>query len=69
MAVNRQGAKVKSRDERFVDSTVRRESNIEYVPFERKVMDYKTEQRVERVPRTRTVTDYREEKREELIPR
>ncbi len=42
---------------------IKGESRIEYVPFEKKVIEYKDEVRVERVPKTRKVVEYREEKR------
>ncbi len=35
---------------------IKGESRIEYVPFEKKIVEYKDEVRVERVPRTRKVT-------------
>ena len=38
---------------------IKGESRIEYVPFEKKVVEYKDEARVERVPKKRTVTEYR----------
>lgn len=41
---------------------IKGESRIEYVPFEKKIVEYKDQSRVERVPKTRTVTEYREEK-------
>ena len=48
---------------------IKGESRIEYVPFEKKVIEYKDEARVERVPKTRKVTEYREEVRIEEVPR
>ena len=48
---------------------IKGESRIEYVPFEKKIIEYRDEVRVERVPKTRKVTEYREEKRIETIPR
>ena len=48
---------------------IKGESRIEYVPFEKKVVEYKDEARVERVPKKRTVTEYREEKVVEEVPR
>jgi hypothetical protein len=48
---------------------IKGESRIEYVPFEKKVIEYKDEVRVERIPKTRKVTEYREEKRIETVPR
>ena len=48
---------------------IKGESRIEYVPFEKKIIEYKDEARVERVPKKRTVTEYREEKRIEEVPR
>ncbi len=48
---------------------IKGESRIEYVPFEKKVIEYKDEVRVERVPKTRKVVEYREEKRIETVPR
>ena len=48
---------------------IKGESRIEYVPFEKKIIEYKDEVRVERVPKTRKVTEYREEKRIETVPR
>ena len=48
---------------------IKGESRIEYVPFEKKIVEYKDEARVERVPKKRTVTEYREEKVVEEVPR
>lgn len=39
---------------------IKGESRIEYVPFEKKIVEYREEARVERVPRTRKITQYRE---------
>ncbi len=39
---------------------IKGESRIEYVPFEKKIIEYRDEVRVERVPKTRKVTEYRE---------
>jgi hypothetical protein len=39
---------------------IKGESRIEYVPFEKKIIEYKENARVERVPKTRKVTEYRE---------
>lgn len=46
-----------------------KESKIEYVPFERKVIDYEERQRVETVPKKRIITEYEERIKEELVPR
>jgi hypothetical protein len=35
---------------------IKGESRIEYVPFEKKIIEYKDNARVERVPKTRKVT-------------
>jgi hypothetical protein len=48
---------------------IKGESRIEYVPFEKKVVDYRDEVIIEQRPITRTVTEYREEKRIENVPR
>ena len=48
---------------------IKGESRIEYVPFEKKVMDYRDEVVVDRVPVTRTVTEYREERHIDKVPR
>lgn len=39
---------------------IKGESRIEYVPFEKKIVEYREEARVERVPKTRKITQYRE---------
>jgi hypothetical protein len=38
---------------------IKGESRIEYVPFEKKIIEYRDESRVERVPRTRKVVEYK----------
>lgn len=38
--------------------TVKGQSRINYVPYEKKVVEYENRQRVERVPRTRKVIEY-----------
>jgi hypothetical protein len=48
---------------------IKGESRIEYVPFEKKIVEYREQSRVERVPRTRKVTQFREETRVEEVPR
>lgn len=42
---------------------IKGESRIEYVPFEKKIIEYRDEAKVERKPKTRKVTEYREEVR------
>ena len=42
---------------------IKGESRIEYVPFEKKIIEYKDEARVERVAKPRKIVEYREEKR------
>ena len=46
-----------------------RQSNIEYVPFEKKVIDYVDEAHYSLVPRKRIMTDYKDEVRVDIVPR
>ncbi|MFM7855049.1 MAG: epiplasmin family protein [Flammeovirgaceae bacterium] len=41
---------------------IKGESRIEYVPFEKKIIEYKDEATIERVPKTRKEIKYREER-------
>jgi hypothetical protein len=44
-------------------------SRIEYVPYEKKVMDYETRTITEMVPKTKRIVDYTERKIIETVPR
>lgn len=42
---------------------------MEYIPYERKYIDYESREYVDKVPVERTVIDYKEVKRVEYVPR
>ena len=48
---------------------IKGESRIEYVPFEKKVIEYKDQSKLERVPKTVKKVEYREERKIEQIPK
>lgn len=48
---------------RFKTETVKGDSRIEYVPFEKKVVDYADEKRYSLIPKKKVITDYREQVR------
>ena len=48
---------------------IKGESRIEYVPFEKKILEYKDQAKVERVPKKVKRVEYKEEKKVETIPR
>ena len=48
---------------------IKGESRIEYVPFEKKILEYKDQAKVERVPKKVKRVEYREERKVETIPR
>ena len=48
---------------------IKGESRIEYVPFEKKIIEYKDEAKVERVPKKVKKVEYREERKIETIPK
>lgn len=48
---------------------IKGESRIEYVPFEKKVLEYKDQAKVERVPKKVKRVEYKEERKVETIPR
>lgn len=48
---------------------IKGESRIEYVPFEKKIIEYKDQAKVERVPRKVKKVEYREERKVETIPK
>jgi len=48
---------------------IKGESRIEYVPFEKKVIEYKDEAKIERVPKKVKKVEYREERKIETIPK
>jgi hypothetical protein len=63
-------------EERIVGTTVntgkeviKGESRIEYVPFEKKIIEYKDQAKVERIPKKVKRVEYREERKVETIPR
>ena len=48
---------------------IKGESRIEYVPFEKKIVEYKDQAKVERVPKKVKKIEYREERKIENIPK
>ena len=48
---------------------IKGESRIEYVPFEKKIIEYKDQSKVERVPKKVKKIEYREERKIETIPK
>lgn len=48
---------------------IKGESRIEYVPFEKKIIEYKDQAKVERVPKKVKKVEYREERKIETIPK
>lgn len=48
---------------------IKGESRIEYVPFEKKIVEYKDQAKVERVPKKVKKVEYREERKIEQIPK
>ena len=48
---------------------IKGESRIEYVPFEKKIVEYKDQAKVERVPKKVKKVEYREERKIESIPK
>ena len=48
---------------------IKGESRIEYVPFEKKILEYKDQAKVERVPKKVKRVEYKEERKMETIPR
>ena len=48
---------------------IKGESRIEYVPFEKKIVEYKDQAKVERVPKKVKKIEYREERKIETIPK
>ena len=48
---------------------IKGESRIEYVPFEKKIVEYKDQAKVERVPKKVKKVEYKEERKVETIPR
>lgn len=48
---------------------IKGESRIEYVPFEKKIIEYKDQAKVERVPKKIKKIEYREERTIETIPK
>jgi hypothetical protein len=48
---------------------IKGESRIEYVPFEKKIVEYKDQAKVERVPKKVKKVEYREERKIETIPK
>ena len=48
---------------------IKGESRIEYVPFEKKIVEYKDQAKVERVPKKVKRVEYKEERKVETIPR
>lgn len=48
---------------------IKGESRIEYVPYERTVVEYEQVERKERIPKERVVVEYEEVQRTEQIPR
>lgn len=48
---------------------IKGESRIEYVPFEKKIIEYKDQAKVERVPKKVKRVEYREERKVETIPK
>ena len=48
---------------------IKGESRIEYVPFEKKIIEYKDQAKVERVPKKVKKIEYREERKVENIPK
>jgi hypothetical protein len=48
---------------------IKGESRIEYVPFEKKIVEYKDQAKVERVPKKVKKIEYKEERKIETIPK
>ncbi len=48
---------------------IKGESRIEYVPFEKKIIEYKDQAKVERVPKKVKKIEYKEERKIESIPK
>jgi len=64
-----QGAQIVGTTVNTGKDVIKGESRIEYVPFEKKVIEYKDQAKVERVPKKVKKIEYREERKIEKIPK